>query len=225
MYYSKIISIIVFTFFIQECYSQTNKTEAKTLDTVVFQSQKCNDCPLTNDTIVYRLLECGLYVSSKGDIGYQTEICKDELCSNFIYKYIQWLYYANETDTVNGGLQEMKYVIDTSTFIFLDFLYWADTNHIYGYNPMSDGGTIFLNKNADRKTFTIFENSVYAKDKNYIFYKGQIIKDADRNTFKIITDSDIPELAYDINNIYFSGEIINDAMIKEFKLKKYKLNP
>lgn len=44
------------------------------------------------------------------------------------------------------------------------------------------------NLNVDNDTFTILKNKKYAKDKNAVFYEGDVIKDASPNTFEVIND-------------------------------------
>ena len=215
-----IISIATFLFSATLLCGQTTDKQVKS-DTMVYGSRQCKDCPLILDTVVYTLLDCGLYIGSNGEIGYRSsEIYNDNFDRRT--KYITWVWGVDQSDTLNGGLKEMKYVIDTSSFRFLSDLYWADKNNIYGFTPMSDGGTVFLNTTADRKTFVAFKNTEYAKDKQYVFYHNSVLEGADPKTFQLIDNKEISGLACDKHYFYQFGERLTDKEIKEYKLENYK---
>jgi len=135
-------------------------------------------------------------------------------------RYINWVYGADTQDTTgNAGLMEMKFVIDTLTFKFLSWMYWSDKNRVYGYNSMSDGGTVFFIEDADPRTIKALGETPYAKDKHHVFYKGRPIDGADVPSFKIIKDNKIPELAKDKNKYYFSGDPMTERELAEFRKK------
>jgi hypothetical protein len=181
------------------------------VDTIVYQ---------TTDTVIYKLLSCGLYLGSNGDIAYRTEAIINE---NFdrATTYITWIWGVDEADSTGGGIKEMKSVIDTATFKFLNYVLWADKKNVYGYTPMSDGGTVYLH-DCDRKTFVVLGDDGYAKDKNHIYYRGAIISEADLKTFGVIEHKEVPELAADKFNLYFSGKKMTEREIKQFGLEKLK---
>ena len=192
-------------------------------DSIIHKFRQCEDCPVLSDTIIYKLLKCGLYFGSNGDIAYRTEEVYND---NFDKRtrYINWVYGADITDTVNGGLKEMKYVIDTTTFKFLSVLYWADDKNIYGFTPMSDGGTVYFSDIADRKTFVVLDGSGYAKDKANVYYRGTIIQGADLKTFKSVKHKEITELACDSLYFYQTGHRLTEKEVEEFSLKKIRRN-
>lgn len=215
-----IIFITTFLFSATLIRGQTTDILVKS-DTIVYGSRQCKDCTLILDTVVYKLLSCGLYIGSNGDIGYRSpEIYNDNFDRRT--RYITWVWDADQSDTVNGGLKEMKYVIDTTSFRFLSDLYWADKNHIYGFTPMSDGGTIHLKTTADKQTFVAFSNTEYAKDKTYVYYHHSILEGADPKTFQLIENKEISGLACDKFHFYQFGERLTDKEIKEYKLENYK---
>jgi hypothetical protein len=215
-----IISMLVFLFSATLLCGQNTEKLVK-VDTIVYGSRKCKDCPVITDTIVYKLLKCGLYLGSNGDIGYRSEeIYNDHF--DIRTRYITWIWGVVEDDSINGGLKEMKFVIDTATFQFLDYLYWIDKNNIYGFTPMSDGGTVYLHDKADRKTFVVLDNAGYAKDKKNVYYRGSVIEGADLKTFKSIKRKGIPELACDKLYFYRIGQRMTDEEVKEWKLENYR---
>lgn len=194
-------TILVFAFVLSflNCLSQTIKTANP-----------------KKDTIIYRELKCGLYISANGDIAYKTEALINEE-GDKTTRYASWIWGANQEDTVgNGGIMEMKDVVDTATFKFLTELYWVDKNNVYGLTPMSDGGNVFLIEAADSKTLKIFGTSDYAADRKNIYYRGNIVQGADRKTFKPVENIKKQELAWDKNNFYLMGKRIS---AEEFKMK------
>ena len=110
-----IISILTFLFSATLLSGQTTDTKVKS-DTIVYGSRECKDCPVISDTIIYTLLDCGLYKGSNGDIGYRSAgIYNDNFDRRT--RYITWIYGADQNDTLNGGLKEIKYVIDTKILL------------------------------------------------------------------------------------------------------------
>jgi hypothetical protein len=214
-------SIYILTFLFSTTLLLGQPTNNQVLrDTVIYSRRKCIDCPAIMDTVIYRLLKCGLYEGSNGDLGYQSESIVNENFNRGT-RYITWIYGADQNDTIDGGLKEMKYVIDTASFQFLSYMYWADKNNIYGFTPMSDGGTISLKLEADKKSFIVFENTEYAKDKKNVYYHNSILKEADSKTFKTINNKETPGLAFDKNYIYMFGERLTEKDIEELKLSSY----
>lgn len=215
-----IIYIVTFFLSIPFIYCQINLDERKS-DTIVYSSKKCEDCKIIYEEIIYKPLKCGLYEGSNGDIGYRSkEIYNDRFDSRT--RFITCVYGADRKDTINGGLKKMKYLIDISSFRFLNFTYWADKNNIYIFIPTSDGGTVSINELIDRKSFELFEGTDYAKDKSTIYYRGSKLDDVDFKTFRIINNKEISSLAVDKNSIFQFGEKLTEDEIKEWKLESYR---
>jgi hypothetical protein len=180
----------------------------------------CVGCPLVAANLEYKRLRCGLYTNSIGDICYQTEQVYNE---NFDHRtaYITWIYNIDKNDSINGGLKEMKFVIDTATFRFISAFYWADKNNVYHFTPMSDGGTVCLIDEADSKTFTPIGEDGYSKDKTNAYYRGQIMEGVDVKTINLFKTRENIEFAYDKSHIYEYGRMMTDKEIKAQHLEKY----
>ncbi len=67
---------------------------------------------------------------------------------------------------------------------------------------------------ADTKTFVILKNTKYAKDKNFVFLEGRIIKFANPKTFKIINNG----YSKDNKNVYLDCNIIINADPNTFQI-------
>lgn len=184
---------------------------------------------VSGDTSKFIALACGLYINDKGTLAYKAVDNSYRMDTTGNEKpldvYLTTIYGADLSDTINGGLKEMKYVVDTATFKILGTFYFKDKNHIYDFNPMMDGGTIAINPDIDVKTFQILESEFYAKDKKHCYYRGRIIEGADLTSFKVLDTSYSFHLAYDKKNYYDSENKMMLTDIKEQNLdsiRRYK---
>jgi len=71
---------------------------------------------------------------------------------------------------------------DPETFEFIGNRYTQDKNYIF----FSFSGESNIVENADRDTFEELpeDNNIYAKDKNYVYYMGEILEGEDPETFQ-----------------------------------------
>ena len=213
----QIFLILIIFFKSQMFYSQ--ETELIKIDTVKYKSKKCENCPEIQNIIVYKLLKCGLYKGSNGDIVLKSSRLINDFESVKTYINLMWGSITN--DSINGGRTEIKNVIDVETFKFLNFSYWRDKTNIYFYIATSDGGSISLVENIDIKSFKIFGETRYAKDKLNVYYGGNIIENADPKTFKIIAKENLhSDFAYDKTNFYEFENKLTETEIKEYNLKR-----
>jgi DKNYY family protein len=177
---------------------------------------------VSRDTSQFIKLICGLYLNDKGTLAYKAvdnSIRSDTIGNEPpFYVYLTTIYDADLSDTVNGGLKEMKYVIDTATFKILGTFYFKDKNHFYDFNPMSDGGTIAVNPDIDLESFQILESEFYAKDKKRCYYRGRIIEGADLKSFKVLDTSYSLHIAYDKKSYYDCENKMKETDIKEQNL-------
>ena len=168
-----------------------------------------------SDTTQFVALGCGLYRNERGVLGFQT-INNSDGKTRLIY--LTTIYGADPTDSINGGQKEMRYVVDTSTFKILSAFYLRDKNHIYNFNPMHDGGTIAINEVIDKNSLQVLDGGCYAKDKKHCFYRGTIIKGADRKSFKVLDADFSCYIAYDKNYYYENEDKMSATDIKELNL-------
>lgn len=167
----------------------------------------------------HKKLRCGLYIDHTGDIYFRYLKLLNEN-GDRAPVYISWIYGADEADSLNGGLKEMKYVVDTSTFEILNDFYWADKYHVYEFTPMSDGGTVFLNRTIESKSLLVLGNSRYCTDSRSVYYHGKVVEGADKRSFKVLENIDVMDLACDKNHLYRMGEPMTQDEINTFQLSK-----
>jgi DKNYY family len=215
---------ISFFFCLTSCYEQNSEHKAedtsKKIDTNLHSINAFGS--VSGDTSKFIKLTCGLYINEKGTLAYKAVDNSYRMDTTGNSKpldvYLTTIYYADQSDSINGGLKEMKYVVDTASFKILGSFYFKDKNHVYDFNPMSDGGTIGINWDADVKTFQVLESSFYSKDRKHCYYRGNIIEGADINSFKVLDTSYSWHIAYDKRNYYSSEKKLNLVGIKEQNL-------
>ncbi len=104
-------------------------------------------------------------------------------------------------------------------FIKIFVLIFLISNLIFSENKKSnenygieDGEVYYINRKiegADTKTFEVFEDGEYAKDKNSVYYIGKKIDGADAKTFEVIDA--YAGFARDKNYLYHSNERIKNS--------------
>lgn len=100
--------------------------------------------------------------------------------------------------------------VNVDSFVILSEMYFKDVDHVwYKNNELFD---------VDINTFEVFENGIYAKDKNNVYDGKYKIIGADPDTF-ILLDYDYMK---DKNNVYIAGNIISNADPNTFKILDYK---
>lgn len=87
--------------------------------------------------------------------------------------------------------------------------------YYYTWNEGS-GSNKYLLKNADVQSFKVLKNSDYAKDANYGYFDGNIIKGIDSKSFQSVNDY----YAKDNSNAFYEDKIIVGAIGKQFEIVK-----
>ncbi|MCX2743318.1 DKNYY domain-containing protein [Mangrovivirga sp. M17] len=135
-------------------------------------------------------------------------------------------YYITCSEGYGPVLFTLKYDFDLHSFQDLG-CFATDKDSVYSIFLTSDGQIFIPIKEADRATFETFGKSMYAKDKNHIYYsRSGIIPNADINTFKPIYfdfENSTPPLARDKSSLYVWDEILTDTL-QINGLKEYLIN-
>ncbi len=114
-----------------------------------------------------------------------------------------------------------KYKLIISLLIAISFLTSCNTgyevkNDKVFYNDWNEGSGSHhsLIRGADSKTFKTMHHSSYAKDKNYAYFKGEIIKDADPETFESVLDY----YAKDIHHGFYEDKLLENSDGNSFEV-------
>ncbi|TZF94074.1 hypothetical protein FW781_15710 [Chryseobacterium panacisoli] len=127
--------------------------------------------------------------------------------------------YIDEIALDNGKTEKLKSIIDTISFKRLNYIYYKDNNLVFVENPMAYGSTFSIITGADCKTFKGLGDSYYASDMKNCYYKGNVIKNADSKSFRILEQKDgngNTSYARDNNAYYNEGKSISYSKIKEY---------
>lgn len=96
-------------------------------------------------------------------------------------------------DLTLTGSVEAQWIPDVNTLVQLDGWFYEDKSYVYSKNPH----TRLLDRvtYADRPTFTVFsgngDEAEWAKDKNYVYNFYTIVKEANPNTFNILSPNNV----------------------------------
>ena len=112
-------------------------------------------------------------------------------------------------------------------FIKIFLLIFLISNLIFSENKklnenyrIEDGEIYYINRKiegADAKTFEIFEDNEYAKDKNNVYYNEYVLNEADPKSFKSLSKIS-SGLGKDKNNLYFFEYKVNNIDIKTLEI-------
>ncbi len=123
------------------------------------------------------------------------------------------IYYLTCENDWGAVFMQLEYDIDFDTYTVYGE-YAADKHSVFYFYRTSDGRKLIKLDTCDRHTFKSFDSTQYAKDKNFIYWRGSIINGADLKTFSVIdfkTENPIPPLARDKNHIYVWDKILEDT--------------
>ena len=112
-------------------------------------------------------------------------------------------------------------------FIKIFLLIFLISNLIFSENKklnenfrIEDGEVYYINRKiegADAKTFEVFEDDEYAKDKKNIYYGDKVLNEADPKSFKSLSKIS-SGLGKDKNNLYFFKDKVNNIDIKTLEI-------
>lgn len=140
------------------------------------------------------------------------------------FEIIEYGFYTKDDKHVYNRGEIIKNA-DPISFKILNYTYQKDKNNVW---------VIGKRTNIDVNTFKTLKyklvqppnkqyNSLYVVDKNYVYFQGKIMPQADPNSFSLIV-SEAPYQVYgiDTNNVFYSGKKIDSADSKSFTIIKNK---
>lgn len=200
------IQIAILAFGIVAC----NEAKVSNENTLTAQSQIAQPSAekvAVNDSSAFIPFRHNLYINAKGEIAFRTVDYGDPN-----HPHDDFLTTIHPDSTDYDKEVRLQQFIDTASFEGVGDLYFRDKRHVYYHFQMVDGGTFSIVWEADPKTFVVLDNSYYAKDKKYVFYRGSVLAGADLRTFKVLPkhDSVYSWRAKDKRHMYEGEEIVGN---------------
>jgi hypothetical protein len=167
----------------------------------------CNPSEKKQEKAGWRKLECGLYTSPDGEIGFPSdaEVAHDpsltignERCKNAFITH----FGAEQK-------QSLRSVVDTNTFVSLGANFYKDKSNIYTHYEICEGGYLHIFSN-DTASFRVLGNC-YAVHKSQIYHHRKGWMDADAASFK--TSLELGQLAKDKDGFFSFGERIGEEQL------------
>ncbi len=133
---------------------------------------------------------------------------------NSYYKDRNYIYYmgkklVNSDSTKDFRSIHIEKIHDTCNYEY--DLYAENNGNIYYFGEIHKGGVRY-----DIQTYTVYEYG-YSRDKNHVYYYGDIVENIDSETFKLFG------YAYfgDKNGVYYQKNLIPDSDSGTFRLLEY----
>lgn len=122
-------------------------------------------------------------------------------------------YYYNNGEIIHNK-NEFNGILKPS-----DSIYAVDDTSIYALVQRPTGHKYYKIENSDADTFEIIDTprikQYLAKDRNNIYYHGNIVEGADPKSFELIPNTDF---AKDNENLFFNNKMIKNSDPKTFEL-------
>ncbi|WP_196890180.1 DKNYY domain-containing protein [Aureivirga sp. CE67] len=136
------------------------------------------------------------------------------------------LVYETFTEDIGKVYHPLPEKLDIETVQNYDE-WLIDDNFIFAWYNTSDGRLLIELEIADRESFKVLNNSIYAKDKNHVFdTRHGIVEKADLESFEGVNIEVEGRIAYgkDKNNYFFWETITTDTLGFGKAYKKLKQN-
>ena len=104
-------------------------------------------------------------------------------------------------------------------------VYGKDDKNVYVMTPYKEAGYLKIIKNADKDTFEVMGNSDYSKDKNNVYYAGYNVVQLQDVDKSSFTIGEENGFSYDKKNVYYAGRKLNDISSAGFKVTRLVNRP
>ena len=104
-------------------------------------------------------------------------------------------------------------------------VYGKDDKNVYVMTPYKEAGYLKIIKNADKDTFEVMENSDYSKDKNNVYYAGYNVVQLQDVDKNSFAIGEENGFSYDKKNVYYAGRKLNDISSAGFKVTRLVNRP
>lgn len=195
--------------------SRTDKAISKIEKVLVYAQEP-------NDSSDYKLLKYDFYISKGG------QLCERKLvpamdsscnCTFEVYYDSSFKIYL-EDSTIKKPLNT---IVDINSFVWLDSTeYSKDKSKVYYFHGNSDGGNRIIVDKADPLTFKRLCEYRWGVDRNYVFYKGEIVEGLKVKKVQVLfppdTSDHFIQYVKDDKNVFYESEIVIGADLKTFKV-------
>ena len=104
-------------------------------------------------------------------------------------------------------------------------VYGKDDKNVYVMIPYKEAGYLKIIKNADKDTFEVMENSDYSKDRNNVYYAGYNVVQLQDVDKNSFAIGEENGFSYDKKNVYYAGRKLNDISSAGFKVTRLVNRP
>lgn len=195
--------------------SNTAKVTAKS--TTVFV-----DVKEPNDSADYKLLKYNFYLNKEGQLfERKLAMARDSSCNCEFEVYYDSTFSIYTDDTTLK--MPLNKIVDINSFVWVDSTeYSKDKNKVFYFHGNSDGGNRVIVDKADPLTFRRLCEYRWGIDKNYVFYKGDIVQGLNPKHIQVLYPPDTADhfIAYvkDDKKVFYETEIVKNADNKTFKV-------
>jgi hypothetical protein len=175
-----------------------------------------------NDSSEYKLLKYRFYLSKGGRLcERKLAFAKGTDCNCLFKVYYDSVFLIHSNDTVQAT--QLDKIVDINSFVWLDSTeYSKDKNKVFYFHNNSDGGNRVIVDKADPLTFKRLCEYRWGIDKNYVFYKSDIVQEVNLKHLQVLYPPDTADhfINYikDNKNVFYETEIVKGADTKTFKV-------
>ncbi|MBL7703762.1 MAG: DKNYY domain-containing protein [Ferruginibacter sp.] len=175
-----------------------------------------------NDSSDYKLLKYDFYLSKGGQLCERKLADAMESSCNCTFE----VYYDSSFSIYTGDStikKPLNTIVDINSFVWLDSTeYSKDKNKVFYFHGNSDGGNRVIVDKADPLTFKRLCEYRWGIDKNYVFYKGDIVQGVNLKHLQVLYPPDTSyhfiDYIKDDKNVFYETAIVKGADAKTFKV-------
>ena len=195
--------------------SRTDQTVSKTDKVLVYSKEP-------DDSANYKLLKYNFYLSKGGQLcERKLAMARDSSCNcEFEVYYDSTFSIYTDDMTLKKPLNT---IVDINSFVWLDSTeYSKDKSKVYYFHGNSDGGNRVIVDKADPLTFKRLCEYRWGVDRNYVFYKDDIVEGLKVKKVQVLfppdTSDHFIQYVKDDKNVFYESEIVMGADPKTFKV-------
>jgi DKNYY family len=175
-----------------------------------------------NDSSDYKFLKYNFYLSKSEQLcERKLASAKGSNCNCLFEVYYDSLYKIYTDDTII--LKPLNTIVDIYSLVWVDSTeYSKDKKNVFYFHNNSDGGNRVIVRKSDPLTFKRLCEYRWGIDKNYVFYKGDIVQGVNLKHLQVLYPPDTADhfidYVKDDKNVFYTTEIVKGADAKTFKV-------